>query len=801
MKRLQGILFLITSHFRDQHMKTFLPLFLLIFSCNILFGQSIISGKLTDAKSAEGLLQATIAVEGTDKGTVTDLDGNYELKLDAGKYTLVFSYVGYKSEKRAIEVDGSSPLKVDIVMNEELVSDVVVITEGKYEKKLEQSTVSIDVISAEQIQQNNVRSLDDIVSKVSGVQIMDGQVSIRGGAGYAYGAGSRVAFLVDGQLLLSAELSDVKWNFVPIENAAQIEVIKGSASVMYGSGALNGVINVRTAYPTAKPYTSFTTYGGIYEQPPVDSMRWFNPKTDPAAQPMFYGIFFAHREKINKNFDLVIGGNVHLENGFIKGIDERRFRFNFNTKYVQPDMDGRLSYGINGNVMYHEQGTYFLAQDMRNNAYRNVAEGGRDRYVSTTLDPFLTYYDPWKNKHDMRGRWFLISKQRGDRPSVGHMFSGEYQFQRTFGEGWLVTSGLTGQHFQANSILFNDNNNPDPEADRARFDGSSFALFAQLEKKFFNRLSAVVGIRWEGFLIDTVFTPMKYPLPRAGLNYQASKNDFIRASFGSGFRFPSLAERFINEPIPVQGFSIGAYPNPDVKPETGWSSELAYRRTFRTSNFKMYADVALFWMEYKNMVEFVLGLYPEGLGFKSLNISRARIAGWEISGQTDGYIGKIPLRIWGGYTFSYPGDMQEDTVQRKIGVYLGNMFNAFANGVNPDSVADIRSILRYRSMHNLRFDIETEWKNFTVGASANYNSHIHKIDLVFALGLVSNGIMQFRQIHNKGSLIFDWRFGYKFNKKQHLNFIINNLLNTEYASRPARMGAPRTYSLKYTHVF
>ena len=95
-------------------------------------------------------------------------------------------------------------------------SDVVVITEGKYEKKLEESTVSVDVISAAQIRSNNVRSLDDIVSKVSGVQILDGQVSIRGGAGYAYGAGSRVSFLVDCQLLLSAELSDVKWNLIPI---------------------------------------------------------------------------------------------------------------------------------------------------------------------------------------------------------------------------------------------------------------------------------------------------------------------------------------------------------------------------------------------------------------------------------------------------------------------------------------------------------------------------------------------------------------------------------------------------------
>lgn len=778
-------------------MKQFI-IFVLLFSVTIVYGQTTVSGKLIDALNNEGLIQATVAVEGSEIGTVTDIEGNYQLSLKTGNYTLIFSYVGYQNEVKKIVVDGVNPLTLDVALKGELVSDVVVITEGKYEKKLEESTVSVDVISAKQIQSNNVRSLEDIVSKVSGVQIMDGQVSIRGGAGYAYGAGSRVSFLVDGQLLLSAELSDVKWNFVPIENAEQIEVIKGSASVLYGSGALNGVINVRTAYPTAKPYTSFTTYAGVYEQPPVDSMRWFDRRLEPTAQPMFTGIFFAHREKIKKNFDLVIGGNVHLENGFIKNMDERRFRLNYSTRYVQPELKGKLSYGINGNIMYHEQGTYFLARDMRSNAYRNVSEGGRDRYLSTTVDPYITYYDDWKNRHDFRGRWFVISKQRGAEPSIGHLFSGEYQFQRDF-NGWMLTSGMMGQHFQANSILFNDNN--DPEKDRAKFMGSSFAVYSQLEKKFFDRLNVVIGLRWEGFVIDSVFTPMKYPLPRFGLNYKASQNDYIRASFGSGFRFPSLAERFINEPIPVSGLSIGAFPNPNIQPETGWSAELAYRRTFKTSKFKFYADAALFWMEYQNMVEFVLGLYPEGLGFKSLNVSQARIAGFEISGQSDGYIGKIPLRIWGGYTFSYPGDMEDDTLQRNVGIYLGNMFDAFINGINSDSVSEMRSILRYRSLHNLRFDIETEWKGFTFGASANYNSHIHKMDLVFALGLVANGIQEFRKIHNKGNLIFDWRFGYRFNKKQHLNFIINNLLNTEYASRPARMGAPRTWSLKYTHVF
>jgi iron complex outermembrane receptor protein len=782
-----------------------LILFISAFGGNLL-AQSVISGKITDKATSEAMIQATIGVKGGSEGTVTDLDGNYTFTLAAGKYTIEVRYVGYQNIEKIIEVDGINPVQLDFEMTGELVSDVVIVTEGKYEKKLEESTVSVDVVRADQIQRNNVRSLDDVISKVSGVQIMDGQVSIRGGAGYAYGAGSRVSLLIDGQILLSAELSDMKFNFVPMENVEQIEVIKGSASVLYGSGALNGVINVRTAYPTLKPYTSFTTYAGIYDNPPVDSMRWLDPKKEPYEQPMFTGIYFAHREKLYKNFDLVIGGNIHLENGYIKTIDERRFRFNVNTRYVHPKMDGRLSFGVNSNVMYYEVGTFFLAQNMRNNAYRNVSEGGRDRYFSTTIDPYITYYDPWKNRHDLRGRWYLISMPRDPFSSDGHLFSTEYQFQRDFKNNWKLNLGTQFQHFFTQSILFDDNVTAPGEDDRGTFSGNSIAFYGQLEKKFFDRLNIVVGMRWEGFFIGGKFLPINYPLPRIGLNYSASKNDFIRASFGTGFRFPSFAERFINERIPVSALDISVFPNPDVKPETGWSAELAYRRTFKTNSFKMYADFAMFWMEYQNMVEFSLGFYnevpgvhPAGLGFKSLNVSQARIAGFELSTQAEGYIGKFPVRVWGGYTFSFPGDLEGDTTQRNVGIYLQNMFSAFANGINPDSANIYTRVLRYRSLHTVRLDVETEFKGFTLGMAANFTSHVHKID--FILDVASPGVNNFRKIHNKGFTIFDLRIGYRFNERQNINFIINNLLNTEYAIRPARMGAPRTFSIKYTHIF
>jgi iron complex outermembrane receptor protein len=331
------------------------------------------------------------------------------------------------------------------------------------------------------------------------------------------------------------------------------------------------------------------------------------------------------------------------------------------------------------------------------------------------------------------------------------------------------------------------------------FGGNSVAVYAQMDKKFFNRLSLTAGLRWEGFFIDTTFTPTP-PIVRFGANYILNERNHLRASFGQGFRFPSLAERFINERLPVGGMEIGLFPNPNLKPEIGWSSELAYRYTYKDNNFRIYGDLALFWMEYRDMVEFVLDAHPEGLGFKTINVSQARIAGWEVSAQSEGKIGKFPLRIWGGYTYSYPGDMQSDSTQKNVGVFVKNMFNTFVNGVDMTNTAEIVRLLRYRSMHNVRFDVETDVRKFTFGAVANYNSYVHRIDLLFALGVVP-GLTEFRSQRTKGDWVFDLRMAYRFNDRQRLSFVVGNVANRVYENRPARLSAPRTFSIKYQQQF
>lgn len=775
-----------------------------------LHAQTIVKGVVLDAETQQPLIGVNIKTSGfkEDQGTVTDINGQYELGLNDGTQTMTFSYIGYETLTKDIVGDGSM-MTLDVQMKPGAELGVVVVTDGKYERNLENSAVSIDVLTSSQLKTQNLSSLDLIVQKVSGVQMVDGQASIRSGAGWANGIGSRVMFVIDGQPMLGAELANVSWNFVPVENMAQVEVVKGASSVLYGSGALNGVINVRTAYATDVPHTSFTLYGGVYDQPASEANRWSKGRPF-GEQPIQNGLMFSHRRRVGKYFDLVVGGNLHYEKMPQEGLAERRARMTFNTTYRLPGTEGRVSMGVNGSFMHWQTGQYFLWRDYaQGGAYRNFqSDATPDFYTLTNIDPWLTAYSKNGLKHDLRLRWFNVTKQREPfQNSVANLYSAQYNLQKNFEEQELIlTVGAQGQHMYANSVLFN-NNATNPQG-VALFKAWSGAAFAQAEKTFFKKLTVTAGLRWEFFQFDTI-TALAPPIFRGGLNYQMGKNYYLRASAGQGYRFPALGERFISEQL---SSLLNIFPNPQLQPEQGWNAELGLKKTFRNNQWKGYADLAIFAMEYNNMVEFAFNMYnvngADQLGFKTVNTAKARIAGLELSGQLEGKVGNVGLRFFGGYTYSFPGDLTTNPAQSDWGTYLGNAVRGMTS--RPDSTLGT-SILRYRTLHNVRLDVEAGYRGFTFGVAANYNSATVRVDDLFMkrgtygplLDLVGIplGLDKYLADHADGDWIFDFRLGYAVSPKGQLTFNVQNATNREWAMRPGRMNPTRLFSVKYQHTF
>ncbi|MDF1574508.1 MAG: TonB-dependent receptor [Bacteroidales bacterium] len=729
--------------------------------------QGSVTGQVTDAGSGDPLIAVHVSTD-RHTGTTTDLNGAFSLSLDAGEHLVEFSYMGYSDLRKEIILREGEILHLEIGMSRSSkMLDEVVVSAGKYEQKLSEVTVSLEVIKPHQLSNQNISSLDMILEKTPGISILDGQPSIRGGSGFSYGVGSRVLMLVDDLPMISADAGDIKWNYMPVENLGQVEVIKGASSVLYGSSALNGVINLKTRSPDLDPRTEATLFGGAYLNPARKELIWWD------RRPLFAGASFSHLRKIGK-FDLSLGGNYFKDEGYREGDYESRIRGNLGLKYRSAKIQG-LTLGLAASGMVADQSDFLLWQDAGSGAYLQNPESMTplkgNRY---NIDPSVEYLTGRGNKHSLKTRLYSVGNVtiNDERSSASKLWYLEYRYLKRFRKRTHWTSGIS---FSRNTVLAGlyDNHK-----------GSNSAIFSQLDAHLFKKLQVSTGLRWE---LNSLNGELFYSLPvlRAGLSYQAGEGTFIRSSIGQGYRFPSVAEKFADANI--GGLKI--FRNPELDPERGWSSEVGVKQEIALGRWLGLADLALFWTEYNNMIEYTFGVYPptpddvptiDDVGFKALNTGTARINGLDGKISMMGMMGPLGLRFSGGYTWMNPVDPSLlDSVQL----------------VNEEG-----HILKYRRRHLLKMDLELEaWKIFA-GINLQYNSRMINVDIAFidpGIGnLILPGFPNYWEEHATGYTVLDLRIGWSITEMIRMTAILRNALNVEYLGRPGDIGPPRNITLQ-----
>ncbi len=767
--------------------KILTPLFF-IQAVGSLFAQTAyIKGRVSDFKSKETIVGVNIVLDDST-GTTADLNGNYLVKTTSGKHKIDYKYVGYKQQTQTVTTTANDTLSINISLEDDSKQlDIVVVSAGRFEQKLGDVTVSMEVLKPSLIENKNTNTIETIMEQVPGVNMIDGQANIRGGSGFSYGAGSRVLLMVDEMPMLTADAGDVKWSFLPVENCEQIEVIKGASSALFGSSALNGVINFRTAYPKDEPETKLTINGGYYDRPKRSELVWWKD-----GNPAFGGVNFYHGEKI-KNLDLVLGANVYDDMGYRQYETEQRYRANVNLRYRFKKVKG-LAIGVNANTIRTQGGLFLIWQNADSGAYR-PAGGDLSHYTTyrTNVDPFITYYNSSGGRHSLRGRFFrTINLNNTDQESRADVYYAEYQYQKHYKNDFTWTGGLVYNYDEVHSgDLYGTHYSDNASA------------YLQFDKKFFKKLSISAGIRGEYFKTDSVETRENVyllmdqsktiasrskvkPVTRLGVNYELTPVTFLRASFGQGFRFPTVAERFIK----TSASGLDIYPNDSLKPESGWSAEIGIKQGVKLgNNWRGFVDLAYFWTEYKDMMEFAFGQYGPlippyqtthqlGFGFQSQNIGNTRISGFEVSIMGEGKIGPVNVEALMGYTYIDP--IQTD----------------FNEKVDTAKNSSPKNILKYRYQHTAKGDVQLGYKKLGFGVSCRYNSYMENIDKFFVEGIP--GIKEYRGKNKNGDVVFDGRISWQLNKTAKVGFIVNNVFNREYVGRPADLQPPRTFALQVT---
>lgn len=776
---------------------------LIILLCSLsstLFSQ--VTGKVIDAKTKEPLTGVKISVS---DGSLMKSNGEGKFIINAKSYpiTIVSSLIQFLNDTTKV----NGPGEITIALSEPVTNfQTVVISAGKRKQAVEEVPVSMEIIKPQLIDNKGITDLEQAVDQTPGVFTMDGQVSIRGGSGFAYGTGSRVLLLWNGMPLLSGYAGDTQWNAIPMEQADQVEVMKGASSVLYGSGALNGVISLVEKEPKSDPEMKLKIQTGIYDNPRRESLKWWG-KEHPSQKfnPMYQQVEF-YRGQMFRKAGYTLSSTLFRSDGYRDGEGEMRGRVS-GTVYIRPETWKRTKMGIGYNYQVQKTGNFLIWQS---DTLGYTPSGGTDTSNAAStltynlghrlfIDPYIKFTDKYDNKHSLKTRMYYAQNTNLNNVSQSNgaiIYYTDYQFQKQFNNGISLTSGLSNIRNVVFSNLFGDHNS------------NNAAAYVQYDHKITDKLDLSGGLRVEHFIMDgksgdsrfvigkdSIITLPIYPVLRAGLHYQIAKYTHLRISAGQGIRYPAVAERYTQTSVGA----LNIFPNAALTPEKGWAGEIGIKQGVKMGEWKGMFDAAWFINRYQNMIEFTFGVYNppsivlsldpndpgyinKWIGFRANNAEAAQITGLDLSFNSMGKIGKFEIITLIGYTYMNPISLNNDSS------YIASFSDTLSG------------MLKYRFRHLAKADIEVNYNKLSFGVSCRYNSFMANIDKVFEESIqgtfILPGLKEYRKIYNKGNLVLDARFAFKLNDKVRLSIIGNNILNSEYTSRPGDIQPPRNFAIQ-----
>lgn len=722
-------------------MKLFLFILFSISSFSATFGGKVID---SESKEEEALIGATIQIEGTKKGSISNKNGEFKINgLKNQKYTVIVSIVGYKTRSVQIDLSESDSIYEEIKLETQyLRSAEVIVSANKRVQSVQDIPISVSVLESEDIQVRAMNNLEYALQYVPGVQVTRDNVSIRGSSGFSYGVGSRVAFMLDGFPYLAGDNGDIKLDAMPLFNVEQIEIVKGAGSALYGTSAIGGVINIITEDIPEGFNSKFRAYSGYYT--PLNYDEW-----DPGRHPRIdngFDITLSNRFgkfSILSNIGYVAEESyrVYDEKEVLNGFLKMNYKFNDNTNIT---LNGNLSISENDDWAFWEssENPFFPAEtvvfDNRVNSDKYSLFTGLDHIFNSNFFMSLkagAFYTQYSNDFDEDNSEYRAS----DALSLSFL----PQFNNKFGDNWILTYGLDLRQNIVESVVYGDQLQ------------EIYAAYSQIEYSPIEKIDLTAGLRYDYEKTDISESNSQIS-PKFGVSYKPLEFLSIRASGGAGFRAPQIAEKFAE--INFQGIRV--LPNPDLTPERSVSYEIGSSLEGKIFDSPFFIDIALFQNNMEDMIEPDIrnGLTSD-ITFG--NIARARIRGAEL----------------GLKTFLFD----------RFGLEIS------ATALDPINL-DTEQVLPFRSRYLSQNRFILPLGNYEFQLDYRYFARMETI--VEELGTL--GIVNDAKVRNSAH-IFDARIIYDLKELtgQNLNLTLNafNLFNYYYTQMVGNMGPTRQISL------
>lgn len=216
--------------------------FTLILTAGVQAQNQKITGKVTSVDDGEPMIGVSVLVQGTNKGGSTDIDGNYSIQVSPGETTLVFTFIGYKTQ--TVEIGNRTSIDIALETDATELTEVVVVGYG-VQKKSDITGATATVKGTELTKQPVLTATQALQGKVAGVQIISSgqpgsspQIRVRG-VGTVFGE-TRTLYVVDG--VLTDDITNIN-----TADIVDMSILKdASAAAIYGSRGANGVVIITT---------------------------------------------------------------------------------------------------------------------------------------------------------------------------------------------------------------------------------------------------------------------------------------------------------------------------------------------------------------------------------------------------------------------------------------------------------------------------------------------------------------------------------------------------------------------------
>ena len=531
---------------------------------------------------------ATITIEGTNIGTITDQYGNFNLNISKIKNTkIIISYLGYKPQKYII-VSHTKDIGIIELHQENQLNEVVISGTLKPVSKLN-SQVPIEVYTKDFFIANPSPSVFESIGIINGVRPQlncnicnTGDIHINGQEG------SYTMVLIDGLPIVSGLSTVYGLTGIPQSLIEQIEIVKGPASTLYGSEAIGGLINLITKVPENTSKFSFDTFGSGWGEFNTDLGYKYN--LNNKSQGIVGINYFNYSNPIDNNddgfTDLTLVDRISIFNKI-----NIRNKLSIAIRFVYEDRwGGEMNWNKNfrgGDNIYGE----------------SIFTKRIELFGKYTFNENLFFQFSFNNhnQNSIYGKTIFDANQ-----SIG--FSQLIWNKNFKSNDFIIGIAYRYTHYDDDTTATYNENLMSNQVEITNLPG----LFIQDEIKIGEYNSLLVGFRYDyNSIHGNIFTPR--------LNYKIlnkKKSSTLRLSIGSGYR---IARVFTEDHAALTGAREVVFLD-DLNPEKSWNTNINFvKKIYAKQGYIINFDSSIFWTEFSNKIIPDYDTNPNQIIYNNLN--------------------------------------------------------------------------------------------------------------------------------------------------------------------------------------